>query len=205
MSENSQNINLQNVLAIAGCIALLIGLFGGGVKAKEITIPKLSFLARFFSSLIGVALIGTTIWLPIALQPSQQPSQQPTSLPSSETDPAPSEPPITSLPVTEPPEIPPATEPPATEVPTLPPDDFSDNSSPSAVMAGERLTVFARSTDGSPSMHSISMGKDGLLRLRHTSSYLPFWQLRSSAERSSELVFSQHGSALWLYCGLSGC
>ena len=33
-----EELTLEIVLAISGCIALLIGLFGGGVKAKEITI-----------------------------------------------------------------------------------------------------------------------------------------------------------------------
>ena len=64
LQENAQNLTLPLILAIAGCVALLIGLFGGGVKAKEITIPKLSFLARFLSGLVGAALIGTAICLP---------------------------------------------------------------------------------------------------------------------------------------------
>ncbi len=77
-----ENISLQIVLAIAGCISLLTGLFGGGVKAKEVAIPKLSFSARFFSSLIGVALIGTAIWLP-----TTGPLPEPTASPSVEPEP----------------------------------------------------------------------------------------------------------------------
>jgi hypothetical protein len=67
-------LTLQIVLAITGSVALLTGLFGGGVKAKEIIIPKLSILARLFSSLIGVALIWAAIWLQIPEQPVEQPT-----------------------------------------------------------------------------------------------------------------------------------
>jgi hypothetical protein len=57
-------MNPPTVLIIAGCIALLVGLFGGGVKAKEIEVPKISILPRIFSSVIGISLIwvGTTIF-----------------------------------------------------------------------------------------------------------------------------------------------
>jgi hypothetical protein len=40
-----------------------VGLFGGGVKAKEIEVPKISNLARVFSVLIGVVMLGVAIWL----------------------------------------------------------------------------------------------------------------------------------------------
>ena len=56
-------MTLPIVLAIAGSIALLIGLFGGGVKAKEIEVPKISAASRIFSILSGVAMIGIAIWL----------------------------------------------------------------------------------------------------------------------------------------------
>lgn len=67
-------MTLPIVLAIAGSIALLVGLFGGGVKAKEIEVPKISSLSRIFSIVIGVALIGIAAWLTL---PSQQPSTTP--------------------------------------------------------------------------------------------------------------------------------
>jgi hypothetical protein len=57
-------MTLQIVLAIAGSVALLAGLFGGGIKAKEIEVPKITMWARIFSSLVGVALIGVAIRLP---------------------------------------------------------------------------------------------------------------------------------------------
>jgi len=83
--ENTQNLNLQIVLAITGCIALLIGLFGGGVKAKEIEIPKIRVGPRILSSLVGVALIGTAIRLPNLMQQTGQPTASPVPA----TDPAP--------------------------------------------------------------------------------------------------------------------
>ena len=56
-------MTLPIVLTIAGCAALLVGLFGGGVKAKEIEVPKISLLPRVISSLTGLALIGVAIWV----------------------------------------------------------------------------------------------------------------------------------------------
>jgi hypothetical protein len=50
------------VLAIAGCVALLVGVFGGGITAKEVVLPKLSTATRIFSGLIGVALIAIALW-----------------------------------------------------------------------------------------------------------------------------------------------
>jgi hypothetical protein len=37
-------MTLPIVLTIAACAALLVGLFGGGIKAKEIEVPTISFL-----------------------------------------------------------------------------------------------------------------------------------------------------------------
>lgn len=51
------------ILAIIGGIALLIGLFGGGVKAKEIEIPKIPGWPRLFSAGVGVILLGISVWL----------------------------------------------------------------------------------------------------------------------------------------------
>lgn len=61
----TENMTLQIVLAIAGSIALMIGLFGGGLKAKEIEIPTLARGQRILSGLVGIALIGVSIWLSI--------------------------------------------------------------------------------------------------------------------------------------------
>jgi ricin-type beta-trefoil lectin protein len=64
------NMTLPIVFAIAGSIALLVGLFGGGVKAKEIEVPRISVWSRISSSLIGAALITVAIWLSF-ISPSQ--------------------------------------------------------------------------------------------------------------------------------------
>jgi len=57
-------MTLPIVLAIAGSIALLIGLFGGGIKAKEIEMPTLPALPRILLTVFGIALIGLGITLP---------------------------------------------------------------------------------------------------------------------------------------------
>jgi len=95
------SITLPIVLAIAGSIALLIGLFGGGVKAKEIEVPKISIWARIFSSLVGVVLIGIAIRLPNP-PPADEP---PTSTPISIAEPAPTQPQIIAASLTTAPPI----------------------------------------------------------------------------------------------------
>jgi len=64
-SYKEKDMTLPLVLTVAGCIALLVGLFGGGVKAKEIVVPKISILPRIFSCVIGIVLIwfGTRLSL----------------------------------------------------------------------------------------------------------------------------------------------
>lgn len=131
-------MTLPIVLTIAGCIALLVGLFGGGVKAKEIEVPKISVLSRIFSSLVGVALIwaGTQLpSLPDSLTPTETVTPilpTATSFPSSTADlpivlTTPSAPP-TSTPITptptfvpSPTNIPPTQVPPTAIPPTLEP------------------------------------------------------------------------------------
>src|SRR4026207_765897 len=78
-------MTLPIVLAIAGSVALLIGLFGGGVKAKEIEVPTLARGPRILSSLLGIVLIGIAIWLS---QTSSQQAVLPTSTPIPPTEPA---------------------------------------------------------------------------------------------------------------------
>ena len=73
-----ENMTLQIVLAIAGSIALLTGLFGGGVKAKEIEVPKIPVWPRILSSLVGMALIGIAIRLPNFTPPAEQAESTPT-------------------------------------------------------------------------------------------------------------------------------
>lgn len=58
-------MTLPLVLAIAGCFALLVGLLGGGIKAKEIEVPKIPVWPRLFSGFIGITLIGVSIRLSV--------------------------------------------------------------------------------------------------------------------------------------------
>lgn len=72
-------VNVETIVAIVGGIAFLVGLFGGGVKAKEILIPRLPAWSRTLSCIVGLALMGEAIWLtrsPATVpNPAQQPSQ----------------------------------------------------------------------------------------------------------------------------------
>ena len=54
-------MTLPTILALAGCIALLAGLFGGGITVKDLSIPKIANSARFFSTIFGVVLIGLSV------------------------------------------------------------------------------------------------------------------------------------------------
>ena len=94
-------MTLPVILAIAGCAALLAGLFGGGVKAKEIVIPKLSTLPRIFSCLAGLILIGVAIRVSSIPVPSTEvaPTQIPlTEVPSTQISPTEGHP--TQIPLT---------------------------------------------------------------------------------------------------------
>jgi len=54
-------MDLPAILAIIGGIALLVGVLGGGVEAKEIKIPSISRQARNLATILGVVLIGISI------------------------------------------------------------------------------------------------------------------------------------------------
>lgn len=49
------------MIYITGCLGLLIGLFGGGLKAKELEVQKIPVSVRIFSSVFGVILIGVAV------------------------------------------------------------------------------------------------------------------------------------------------
>jgi len=117
-----ENLTLQIILAIAGCIALLIGLFGGGVKAKEIEIPKMRAGSRILSSLVGITLIGTAILYPWPPQ-TAEPSTTTPVLREEPASPAVRELPPPPLPTELPTEAP-------TEVPTTTPINTPTNMTP---------------------------------------------------------------------------
>lgn len=56
-------MTLPSILAIAGCIALVISLLGGGIEAIKVIIPKISFWSRVSLGLLGCVLVGISIWL----------------------------------------------------------------------------------------------------------------------------------------------
>jgi hypothetical protein len=127
-------MTLPIILAIAGSVALLVGLFGGGIKAKEIEVPKISILARIFSSLVGIVLIVTAIRFP---NPPQS-TEQPTSTPIPATKPAPIELPIIpTLPI-------PTDAPTTTQTPTsIPTNTLTFTPSPSPTPVPITFEVFA--------------------------------------------------------------
>ena len=53
------------VLAIAGVVALFLGIWGGQIKAKEIEIPAAPPKARAIVGFIGLVFVGIAIWLSI--------------------------------------------------------------------------------------------------------------------------------------------
>jgi len=55
-------MDLPAILAIIGGIALLVGILGGGVEVKGIKIPSISRQARNLSTMLGIFLIGISIF-----------------------------------------------------------------------------------------------------------------------------------------------
>lgn len=62
------------VLAIAGVIALLVGVLGGGIKAKELEIPSVSPNIRIIASVIGLILVSVAVWLSLPAGTSPTPN-----------------------------------------------------------------------------------------------------------------------------------
>lgn len=71
------------VLAIAGVIILLVGVLGGGIKAKEIEIPTVPTIGRILMSICGLILIAISIWLSGVVIQEDVP-EMPTAVPSIE-------------------------------------------------------------------------------------------------------------------------
>lgn len=56
-------MTVETVLAIAGCISLFVGIFGGGIEIKEIKIPPIPTWARIVFSFIGFFFVFVAIFL----------------------------------------------------------------------------------------------------------------------------------------------
>jgi rhamnose transport system substrate-binding protein len=56
-------MDVAAIIAIIGGIAFIVGLFGGGLEAKEIKIPKIAGSLRALSMLVGIGFIGVAVWL----------------------------------------------------------------------------------------------------------------------------------------------
>jgi hypothetical protein len=56
-------MSVPTVIAIIGGTALLIGIFGGGIKAKEIEIPSINARVRILAVITGLVLLTTAIVL----------------------------------------------------------------------------------------------------------------------------------------------
>lgn len=78
-------MTLPIVLAIAGSIAILLGLFGGGIKAKEIEVPKISAFPRILLILVGLSLVWASIGLPFPGSQLSAELSMPTASPSLES------------------------------------------------------------------------------------------------------------------------
>lgn len=51
------------VFAIAGVVALLVSVLGGGIKIKEVEIPSMPPIARIVVGIVGLGLISASVWL----------------------------------------------------------------------------------------------------------------------------------------------
>jgi len=56
-------MSVPTVIAVVGGIALLVGIFGGGVEAEKIKIPTINARIRVFSAITGMVLIATAVLL----------------------------------------------------------------------------------------------------------------------------------------------
>jgi len=89
------------VFAIAGVIALLFGIIGGGIKAREVEIPHLPVAVRVVTVILGLAFLGATVWLEgnRALAREPVPTQQVVTLSPASTPPNDPTATVTSTPI----------------------------------------------------------------------------------------------------------
>jgi len=82
-------MTIDTVFAIAGIAALFIGIFGGGVRIKEIKIPPMQLWARVLISITGIVLMFISIFLskPELIQPALagEETSQATEIPATPT------------------------------------------------------------------------------------------------------------------------
>jgi len=74
-------MNIETVLATGGVVALLVGIFGGGVEAANVKIPPIPGRLRGVSALTGIILIVIAIFLSkpellLVVLPTQQQTTQ---------------------------------------------------------------------------------------------------------------------------------
>ncbi len=54
---------VENLLILIGAVLVLTGIVGGGLKIKEVSIPRISGTARVLAMITGMAFIGTSVYL----------------------------------------------------------------------------------------------------------------------------------------------
>jgi hypothetical protein len=83
-------MDLPAILALIGGIALLVGILGGGVEAKEIKIPSISRQTRNLSTILGIVLIGISVFTyllkPLNAQGVNTPTPAPTDIALTSTE-----------------------------------------------------------------------------------------------------------------------
>jgi hypothetical protein len=119
-------MGIEAILALFGGVALLIGIFGGGIEAERIKIPQINCLLRVILSLTGTGLLALAVTLavlskPELLSPVLPDTPTATPVPTETPLPAPSSTPVPS-------DTPaPTAAPSVTPLPTLPVVILSDS------------------------------------------------------------------------------
>jgi hypothetical protein len=62
-------MGIEAILALFGGVALLIGIFGGGIEAEKIKIPQIGCLLRVILSLTGTGLLALAVTLAVLSRP----------------------------------------------------------------------------------------------------------------------------------------
>jgi hypothetical protein len=71
------NAGPQTLELIAGFAFLFVAVIGGGITAKEVTLPQVPVWGRVTAALVGLALVGIGILVPtLTTQPANAPTGQ---------------------------------------------------------------------------------------------------------------------------------